>query len=227
MVSRFFERFRRRGREGQSPESAAPTSDLSPPDRHVLAVVYANTPMSQLESEGLDPGKMAERVVAVMKSVGDDVLAVGRPGTLAGIASVPMYRKGSKSPLTAIVTALKAATDLTPPGVYPQVVFVGVDQPFVRPETLRFLLAFGGSDHAVVPINEEGERQPSCAVYPSAWYRRLRVMDESKLTVEQALENSQVREIGPDRWRVWGEDGRSWFKANSVAQLREGEERFG
>lgn len=195
----------------------------------MLGVVLARGESNQVEGDQvLTPIggiPMAQRVVFTLSTVGD-VLGVGRPGTLAGVASVPYYRKDRNSSLTGLITGMQAAQDLSPPGVKPLVVLVAVDQPYLRVETLRFLLAFAGGSEAVVPVDDTG-RQPTCAVFPSTWLAKARDADNAHKTLEEFLEGAAVREIGPDRWRSWGEDGRSWFHVNDAGSLAEGENRFG
>jgi molybdopterin-guanine dinucleotide biosynthesis protein A len=168
---------------------------------------------------------MAARVSFAVSQLGD-VLVVGRPGTLAGVAAVPYYRRDSHSALTGLVTGMRAALDLSPPGVKPRVLVVGVDQPYVRVETLRFLLAFAGSNEAVVPV-DDGVRQVTCGVYPSAWLDRAAAADDDDASLEDFLETVNVREIGPDTWRAWGEDGRSWFRVTGAETLEVARRRFG
>ncbi len=121
---------------------------------------------------------------------------------------------------------MRAALDLAPPGVKPRVLLVGVDQPYVRVETLRFLLAFAGSDEAVVPL-DDGTRQVTCGVYPSAWLERAEVADDDDRSLEEFLASMRVREIRPGTWQGWGEDGRSWFRVRDDAGLEEARRRFG
>lgn len=226
-MSGFFGRFRRSVGKGSK---EADLGELAPlVERSVLGVVLARGASNQLDGEqtlthvGGIP--MAQRVVFVLNTVGD-VLGVGRPGTLAGVASVPYYRKDRSTSLTGLVTGMQAAQDLSPPGVNPLVVLVGVDQPYLRLETLRFLLAFAGESEAVVPIDDAG-RQPTCAVFPSAWLDKARAADDARMTLDEFLGTVHVREIGPDRWRSWGEDGRSWFHVTDADSLAEGEARYG
>ena len=168
---------------------------------------------------------MAQRVVSTLSEVGD-VLVVGRPGTLAGVAAVPHYRRGSRSALTGLVTGMQAAKDLAPPGVKPLVVLVGVDQPYVRLETLRFLLAFAGGRDAIVPVDGD-ELQTTCAVYPLELLPEARRIDRDDGTLGDLLAATGAREIPADRWRAWGEDGRSWFRVKGPDSISEAESRFG
>lgn len=196
----------------------------------MLGVILARGGSGHIEGDValMDAGgvSMAARVSFAVSQLGD-VLVVGRPGTLAGVAAVPFYRRDSRTSLTGLVTGIRAALDLSPPGTKPLVLLVGVDQPYVRVETLRFLLAFAGENEAVVPVGEDGARMVTCAVYPSRWLDRAERADQDDATLEDFLERVKVREITPEMWRGWGEDGRSWFKAGSAAALEEARRRFG
>jgi len=227
MVSRFLGRFRRSAGKKTKDTDLGELAPLV--ERSVLGIVLARGASDQVDGDQILTHvggiPMAQRVVFTLSSVGD-VLGVGRPGTLAGVASVPYYRKDRAGPLTGLVTGMQAAQDLSPPGVKPLVVLVGVDQPYLRVETLRFLLAFAGRDEAVVPVDDEG-RQTTCGVFPSSWLDKAREADDSRQTMEEFLDTVPVREIGPDRWQAWGEDGRSWFHVTDADSLAEGEARFG
>ena len=180
----FFRRFRRPGKPQSSPARSkkADFGELeSLGSRALLSVILARGGTGQIEGDValMDVGgvSMAARVSFAVSQLGD-VLVVGRPGTLAGVAAVPFYRKDSNTSLTGLVTGMRAALDLSPPGTKPMVLLVGVDQPYVRVETLRFLLAFAGSNEAVVPVDEAGVRQVTCAVYPSSWFDRAERSDD-------------------------------------------------
>ena len=121
---------------------------------------------------------------------------------------------------------MRAALDLSAPGTKPMVLLVGVDQPYVRVETLRFLLAFAGANEAVVPVDEDGVRQVTCAVFPSAWLDRAERADDDDRSLEEFLQTVKVREIGPETWQSWGEDGRSWFRVAAGESLEEARRRF-
>ena len=226
-----FRRFRRRT-ETRQPGAPRTKKDnlgeLSPlVSQPLLSVIHARGGGPEGDPALMDVGgvSMAARVSFAVSQLGD-VLVVGRPGTLAGVAAVPYYRRDSRTDLTGLVTGMRAALDLSPPGVKPRVLFVGVEQPHVRVETLRFLLAFAGSDEAVVPV-DGGQRQVTCGVYPSAWLDRAEVADDDDQSLDQFLQAVQVREIGPETWQGWGEDGRSWFRVTNQETLDEARRRFG
>ncbi len=234
-MSGFFDRFRRRGRPSPAPSPPrAKKEDLGEMaplvSRPLLSVILARGGTGQIEGDIalMDAGgvSMAARVSFAVSQLGD-VLVVGRPGTLAGVAAVPFYRRDSHTSLTGLVTGMRAALDLAPPGTKPLVLIVGVDQPYVRVETLRFLLAFAGANEAVVPVDEAGTRQVTCAVYPSSWLDRAQQMDDDDHSLDEFLQTVKAREIGPDRWRGWGEDGRSWFRVSSAETMEEARRQFG
>jgi len=229
----FFKRLRWSGRDEPAPTSPRRKNDdpgeLAPlVARPMLSVILARGGLVEGDPALMDVGgvSMAARVSFAVSQLGD-VLVVGRPGTLAGVAAVPYYRRDSTTSLTGLVTGMRAALDLSPPGTKPLVLVVGVDQPYVRVETLRFLLAFAGATEAVMPVDESGKRQGTCAVYPSSWLDRAERADQNDQSLEEFLQTVKVREIGPDVWRGWAEDGRSWFRVSSADTLEEARHRFG
>ena len=231
-MSGFFRRFRRSGKSPSTPIGSKKESfgELDPlGSRALLSVILARGGTGQIEGDValMDVGgvSMAARVSFAVSQLGD-VLVVGRPGTLAGVAAVPFYRKDSHTSLTGLVTGMRAALDLSSPGTKPMVLLVGVDQPYVRVETLRFLLAFAGTNEAVVPVDEAGVRQVTCAVYPSSWFDRAERADDDDQSLEAFLETVKVREIAPGTWKGWGEDGRSWFRVAAGESLEEARRRF-
>jgi len=231
----FLRRFRRGSRDSEPTTSprqrqGPDLGELAPlVERTHLTIILARGGGGRVEGDValLDVGgvSMAARVSFAVSQLGD-VLVVGRPGTLAGVAAVPFYRKDSHTSLTGLVTGMRAALDLAPPGTKPLVMLVGVDQPYVRTETLRFLLAFAGDSEAVVPVDEAGNRHLTCGVYPTSWLDRAMKADDDDLSLEDFLAGMKVREIGPDVWRGWGEDGRSWFPVSAVT-VDEARSRFG
>ncbi|OFW63434.1 MAG: hypothetical protein A2135_03205 [Actinobacteria bacterium RBG_16_67_15] len=43
----------------------------------------------------------------------------------------------------------------------------------------------------------------------------------------QALLDTGCRQVPPDEWKRWGEDGRSWFSVDTPDQIAEGVKRYG
>ena len=227
MVGRFRDRFKRKDAKLSAAEELGELGSLV--QRPAQCVILARGASGQVEGDQafmeIGGTSMAQRVVSTLSEVGD-VLVVGRPGILAGVAAVPHYRRDSRSALTGLVTGMQAAKDLAPPGVKPLVVLVGVDQPYVRPETLRFLLAFASGREATVPV-DGNELQTTCAVYPLDLLAEARRIDKDDGSLEDLLASAGALKIPADRWRAWGEDGRSWFRVGGAESASEAESRFG
>ena len=155
---------------------------------------------------------MITRVATALENAGCRVTVMGRDDHPAGLHSVPDSPVGLRGPVAGLFTALRTA------GGSP-VVLVGVDQPFLRTETITGLLAVADGD-AVVPI-AGGQRQPTCAVY---WPNCAAIVadllsghdDPSLLSV---LDRVPVHEVVPETWQSWGEDGSSWQSINTPEDL--------
>lgn len=125
----------------------------------------------------------------------------------------------AQGPLAGIATALARATS-------DRVILLAVDQPFARTETLQQLIAIR-SDLPVVPVDETGNRQVTCAVYPTSIADAA--TDEARAggSIQTLLDAVSFRPVAPDEWRPWDEDGRSWFSVDSEEDLAAGLSRFG
>jgi len=104
------------------------------------------------------------------------------------------------------------------------VLLLAVDQPWVRPETLRALLnRYAGL--AVVPI-DDGVRQVTCAVYPWSFIDAAAEGAAGGQGLQALLDEMEIDGIESE-WAKWGEDGRSWFSVDTPADVTEGLRRFG
>ena len=163
---------------------------------------------------------MVTLVAEALEAAECRVTVIGRDDHPAGLHSVPDSPTGRRGPVAGLATALRTA------GGAP-VVLVGVDQPFLRPETIRGLLAVADGD-AVVPVSA-GRRQPTCAVY---WPNCAAIV-EDLLTGEEdppllaVLDRVPVHEVPRATWEQWGEDTSSWWSINTPEDLAEARERFG
>jgi molybdopterin-guanine dinucleotide biosynthesis protein A len=124
------------------------------------------------------------------------------------------------------LSGLAALADL-PGGLGPvpdAVLLVAVDQPWVRPETLRMLLnRYTG--RAVVPI-DGGARQVTCALYPWSFVTAAAAGAVAGRGFQTLLDEVEFDGVEDD-WSEWGEDGRSWFSVDTPADVIEGLRRFG
>jgi molybdopterin-guanine dinucleotide biosynthesis protein A len=105
------------------------------------------------------------------------------------------------------------------------VVVVAVDHPFVRPQTLRAMVA-RTEELPVVPVDDHGTRQVTCAVYPSAIADAARQEADGGGSIQSLLDRVAFDPITPEVWESWGEDGRSWFSVDSQTALDDALARF-
>lgn len=163
----------------------------------------------------LDGRTLLAWVAAALSQVVTDVIVVGREEA-EGMRAVPDALPGGRGPSAGIVTGLTAA------GGGP-IVVVGVDQPWVRPATLAALL--GVRPLPAIPM--DGQYQVTCATYSATSRSALTAIarDQRSLQPEAPLLDGTV--VSPERWRSWGEDGRSWFSVDSPEDLQEGLRRYG
>jgi molybdopterin-guanine dinucleotide biosynthesis protein A len=149
---------------------------------------------------------MIEWVAAALEAVVGDVVVVGRREPVAGIPAVPDLRPGPRGPLAGLVAALHHA------GGRP-VLLVAVDHPLVRPATLQGLLSLLDAK-AVVPV-DGGVRQSTCAAFPATVREEAGREDLSGGSIQSLLHRLPHREVAPEEWVGWGEDGRSWHSIDT------------
>lgn len=125
----------------------------------------------------------------------------------------------AQGPLAGITTALQRA-------VAERVLAVAVDHAFVRPETLARLATIE-SRIPVVPVDESGVRQVTCAVYPSSISSEASDEAAAGGSIQTLLDRVSFRPVIPEEWREWGEDGRSWYSVDSDAALSSGLAAYG
>lgn len=158
---------------------------------------------------------MLDRVAGALSEVSDHVVLLGpdRAGWECWPDSVH-----AQGPLAGIATAL-SRTECS------RVVLVAVDHPFV---SARFLGRLVGveSNLPVVPVDETGVRQVTCAVYPTAIADAA--VDEAQAggSIQTLLDRVSFRPVAPEEWRGWGENGGSWFSVDTPGAIAEGEALF-
>lgn len=151
---------------------------------------------------------MLEHVESAMRRVVDRIVLLGpdRPNWETWPDSVHV-----RGPLAGIATALaRAATD--------RVLVVAVDHPFVRAATLSELVGLE-SDLAVVPVDEAGIRQVTCAIYPTSIASMAAEEAIAGGSIQTLLDRVSFEPVAPQQWRTWGEDGRSWLSIDSEEAL--------
>jgi molybdopterin-guanine dinucleotide biosynthesis protein A len=162
---------------------------------------------------------MSTWVLDALATVCDDVLVAGRPDGLGDVRGIADPVKDRRGPLSGLVGALEQ-------GGSAPILLVATDQPWVRSETLRGLAELSG-ELPVVPIDHDGIRQTTCAVFPPGI---LSVALDELLaggSIQSVLDRTAFDPVEEDTWRAWGEDGRSWFSADTPEAVAEGIVKFG
>ena len=162
---------------------------------------------------------MSAWVLDAVSAVCEDVLVAGRPEGLDSVRGIADPVADRRGPLSGLVGALEQS------GSSP-VLLVATDQPWVRVDTLRHLVELSG-DLPVVPIDHDGTRQSTCAVFPPGI---LSVALDELLaggSIQSVLDRTAFEPVEEDTWRSWGEDGRSWFGADTPESIATGVGRFG
>lgn len=159
--------------------------------------------------------RMLDLVATALSTIADHVVLLGpdREGWECWPDSVH-----AQGPLAGITTALsRTVTD--------RVALVAVDHPFVRSDLLRRLVAIR-SDLPVVPVDETGVRQVTCAVYPKSIGEAAVEEAAAGGSIQTLLDRVSFRPVAPSEWRSWGEDGRSWFSVDSPEALEHAESTY-
>jgi molybdopterin-guanine dinucleotide biosynthesis protein A len=110
----------------------------------------------------LDGVTMIERVIAALRPVTARVTI---------IANRPEYTRLNLPSLPTRISASARSKPSEPRWPAPGnrvVALVGCDLPFVTSDLFRYLLRVGGGAQAVVPLDEEGQIEPLCAIYSTA-----------------------------------------------------------
>ncbi len=186
----------------------------------MLGVILAGGESSRMGRDkalvAVEGRTMLEWVTAAVVAAGMEPVVAGRAAGPGDVETFPDPGAPHRGPLAGLVGALHHHPDL------PALV-VSVDQPWLRPDTLRRLAGVGG-DLPVVPV-EGGVRQTTCAFYPPG----IVAAAERELAGGGSLQSllDVTSFIPVVDWHLWGEDGRSWYSVNTPDDLEEGLVRFG
>ena len=159
---------------------------------------------------------MLEMVASAVSPSVDGVIVSGPPRD--GWATIPdsVHVRG---PLAGLATTLPVIGST-------HALLVSVDQPFMRTATIAALTSMA-SELAVVPVNAEGVRQVTCALYPASLADVAHEEAMADGSIQTLLDRVSFQPVTPEIWRDWGEDGRSWFSVDTEIRLAEGIERYG
>ena len=168
--------------------------------------------MGQDKADVLVQGStMLENVAAAVAPVTDHLVVLG-PDREGWECWPDTYH--AQGPLAGLATALNRTSE-------EQMLLVAVDHPFVTTSTLRNLVAMAGS-LPIVPVDDHGVRQVTCAVYPKTVAEAAVEEANAGGSVQSLLDRVSFTAVSPEVWRSWGEDGRSWFSADDPETLSEG-----
>lgn len=158
---------------------------------------------------------MLDRVGAALRAVTDRVVLLGpdRSGWECWPDSVH-----AQGPLAGITTALRRAGTS-------RVLALAVDHAFVRWETLEQLISLD-SELPVVPVDDTGMRQVTCALYPVTIADEAEDEASAGGSIQTLLDRVSFRPVAPQEWESWGEDGRSWYSVDSEDALTRGLSAF-
>lgn len=154
---------------------------------------------------------MLDRVGSALREVTNQTVLLGpsREGWESWSDTVHAH-----GPLAGIATALSRADGFS-------ILAVAVDHPFVRIATLRHLLPLDDGV-PIVPVDQHGNRQVTCALYPSNIADAATEEAMAGGSIQTLLDRVSFRPITPETWIGWGEDGRSWFSVDDTETLELG-----
>ena len=158
---------------------------------------------------------MIDWVAEALAQVCAEVVVAGREGPIRGLEAVPDVGDRHRGPLAGIAACAGRGA----------ITVVAVDQPWVRPQTLQALMDLDG-ELPVVPV-DRGARQATCAVYPAGLEAIMFEELDAGGSVQTLLDRVAFRAVADGEWRHWGEDGRSWFSADSPDELAAALARYG
>ena len=106
------------------------------------------------------------------------------------------------------------------------VICVGCDNPFLRPNLLKYLVSVLETYDAVIPLSHEIDRtdmtlQTLCAVYSKGCIPIIEEMlEQSELRVHALQEHANVLRLNPETWKLSDPDGLSFFNVNTPGDYR-------
>jgi molybdopterin-guanine dinucleotide biosynthesis protein A len=164
---------------------------------------------------------MLDRVVDALGAVTTEVVVSGEPrdGWTERLRFIEDSHEPRRGPLAGIVAVMEQ--------VYSDALLlvVGVDQPWVRPTTLREMAA-RFTELPVVPV-PDGVRQTTCAVYPASHALAATRELNAGGSIQSMLDRTAFDPFTEADIEACGEDGRSWFSVNTPDDLAEGLDRYG
>ncbi len=158
---------------------------------------------------------IAERVLAALTPVADEVVLVGDAAVPGGLRQIADEQPGA-GPLAAIHTGMAAATA----DIY---LVVAWDMPFVTTALFRHLLAAAVDSDAVVPV-VGGQQHPLCAAYRRGCLPAISdAMAAGECRVISFFSEIRVRELQDDDLVQLGALDMLLFNVNTLEDLAQAE----
>ena len=164
---------------------------------------------------------MLDWVVDAVAAVTNDVVVSGepRPHFAEHLRFVEDKGEPKRGPLAGIVAVMDHVDSDA------LLIVVGVDQPWVRPTTLRAIAA-RFTERPVVPV-PDGVRQTTCAAYPANDVLVATRELNAGGSIQSMLDRTAFDPFTEADLASCREDGRSWFSVNTPEDIAEGLHRYG
>lgn len=157
---------------------------------------------------------LLDHVAGALVSAGLEVVVVGRDQPIGEYPAVSDISGLGAGPAVGLLSAFAH---------YPgrDVFLAAVDQPLLRSETIRGLLAMAGD--AVVPV-ADSHPQVTCALYRAPCHNVLEgMLGGGQAKLRRLLDLIAPTMVGRETWSEWGEDGISWLSLDTPEALRAAE----
>lgn len=101
-------------------------------------------------------------------------------------------------------------------------VFVAAcDMPFLNPDLIRLLCGIGEGSEAIVPLNDEGLREPLHAVYDRSLLNRMQdQIEEGDMSILQLLDSIKTRLVSPEEFSSVGAATESFRNINTIEEYQ-------
>lgn len=159
---------------------------------------------------------MLDWVAEALADACSEVAVAGRLGSPTDLTIVPDPDIPYRGPLAGLVAVMRRY-----PGA--AIALVAVDQPWVRSDSVDHLGRVS-NELAAVPV-EGGVRQTTCAVYPASLAPAAESELEGGGSLQSLLDIAAFEPVTD--WHTWGEDGRSWYSADTPESIDTALARFG
>lgn len=157
---------------------------------------------------------MIAHVADALREAGLPMIVSGRDDSIGGLESIADLPDVGGGPAAGLISAFEHLDG-------GDVFAVAVDQPLVRPATVRHLIDLPGD--AVVPI-ADGHPQVTCALYRGSCRDALRTLiREGDANLRMLLGAVAINYVRRAEWSRWGEDGSSWTSLDTPEALQAAE----